>query len=82
MAAVAFAEADEPKIAREMAGFPAEPERLLTLDDLTTAITFAEAGQFDTARQYMGVRTSTPPAVDLAALGVKVWFGTAAVTID
>ncbi|MFO8058326.1 MAG: hypothetical protein R6V10_13620 [bacterium] len=79
MAAAAFAEANEPEAARQMAGFPAEPVEGITLDDMTTAIAFSEAGELDKAREYMGARSASPaPALDLESLGVKVWYGTAA----
>jgi len=78
MSAVAFAEANEPERAREMAGYPAEPENAFSFDSLTTAIAFAEAGEHDKAREYMGVKESSSPSLDLASLGVKVWFGTVA----
>ncbi len=78
MSAAAFAEANQAGWAREMAGYPAEPEKSVTLDDLTTAIAFAECGELDTAREYMKVKSSPEPSLDLNALGVKVWFGTVA----
>ena len=48
------------------------------LEASMAAAAFAEAGEHDKAREYMGVKESSSPSLDLASLGVKVWFGTVA----
>lgn len=77
MSAVAFAEANEPEKALKMIGVtPKKKTRSFSLEDLTTAITFAEAGEHGMAREYLGVKDDIPQKYPLTIPGVKLWVGT------
>jgi len=54
------------------------PEKSLSLDALTTAITFAEAGELDLARSYLGVQPESGAEEPWLLPGFKVFFGTVA----
>lgn len=76
--AVAFAEAEDHETALKMVGRKPGHEKHPSLDSVMAAITFAEAGLHDTAREFLRVER---PAYHPARLGLpagKVCYGTAA----
>jgi len=76
MSAIAFAEANDPETALDLAGIAPEKRTNWSISDLTTAITFAEAGEHDIAREYLGVKPDVLRESPLKIPGVKVWLGT------
>jgi hypothetical protein len=85
MSAVAFAEADDDRTALELVGRSPVRRKEASVDDVMTAVTFAEAGLPDSAREFLGVRrpVETPASVPLAlgVPGLNIWYGTATVKI-
>ena len=76
MSGVAFAEANQPEKALKLAGLKPKWGQGFSLDTLFTAITFAEAGELDLARECMGVKPEPAKDPILDIPGVKVWVGT------
>ena len=74
-AAVAFAEQDEHQTALKLLGRKTIRKKSPSLDDLLTAITFAEAGLPDTAREFLPVTERKAKGACLELPGVKVWTG-------
>jgi hypothetical protein len=75
MNAVTFAEANEHETALTLVGPKRARKKSPSLDDLFTAITFAEAGLPNTAMEFLQVsgRKTKPARLELP--GVKVWIG-------
>ena len=74
-AAVAFAEQDEHQTALKLLGHKTIRKKSPSLDDLFTAITYAEAGLPDTAREFLPVTERKAKGACLELPGVKVWTG-------
>ena len=75
MNTVSFAEANEHETAVSFLGLRAPRKKKMSLDDMMTAITFAEAGLADTAREFLPVTRRKGKTARLELPGVKVWFG-------
>ena len=73
--AIAFAEQDEHETALMLLGRKTIRKKSPSLDDLFTAITFAEAGLPDTARDFLPVTARKAKGAFLELPGVKVWTG-------
>jgi len=82
MSATAFAESNEPEKALNLAGLEPQWDKRLSIETLTTAIAFAEAGEHDMAREYLGVPPSPRRARILDIPGVKVWIGTVSLEME
>ncbi|MFH1437997.1 MAG: hypothetical protein ABIJ56_19975 [Pseudomonadota bacterium] len=82
MSAAAFAEANEPEKALELAQLFPEERRSLSLEDMAAAVAFAEANEHDAAREVLGVSVeASGPGAHAGLLGIpgiRVWFGTVA----
>jgi len=75
MSATAFAEANDPDEAIRLSGI--KPLKgIPSFEAITTAITFAEAGEGGMAREYMGLDAEPEKSRVLDIPGVKVWVGT------
>ncbi len=73
--AAAFAEAHDHETALAMVGADPAKQKSLSWDDVTCALAFAEAGELDLAREYLGADGQKHGKKALDLPGVRVWCG-------
>ena len=53
-------------------------KKRFSFDRIMTAVTFAEAGEHNVAREYLGMKPEPERSRDLDIPGVRIWYGSVA----